>query len=322
MSPYFSIVIPNYNGEKRLGQCLDAALSAAKASGHSYEVIVVDDASTDHSCELVKEKFPTIKLIESKKNEGFSITSNQGVDHAAGEWVLILNNDAYLSESYFNILFNYLDSSPQKPFALMGSILDMNGKLIDAAKYPEVPTALLARGLRSTLNVSCGEAMTPTLFSSGANALVHRKTFLELGGFDTLYSPYYLEDVDLGVSAWRFGHRSEYLPQATCRHEVSGTISAQKPVHVRAISKRNKWIFHFKHLPMDALFFWILIHSVELGLGLFFKPKLYWPLIQGLWFRLPLAWAARAQYPHSLRSVILKLKTEFHHFPTAGQKFF
>jgi GT2 family glycosyltransferase len=84
---------------------------------------------------------------------------------------------------------------------------------------------------------------------SGANALVRREYLMELGGFCELFNPYYSEDVDLGLQAWRSGWKLYFQPLSICYHAQSSTIKKLPNERVRMIAKRNKHFLHFLHLP-------------------------------------------------------------------------
>ena len=96
-----SVIIPNYNGKVLLPEVLPTVFAALNNAGLPSEVIVVDDCSTDGTVELLKEKFPTIKILQNEINGGFSITSNKGIKAAQYDWVLLLNSDVKLEEDYF-----------------------------------------------------------------------------------------------------------------------------------------------------------------------------------------------------------------------------
>ncbi len=91
--PFVSVIVVNYNGRRFLADCL-ASLARQKYPRHRFEVIVVDNASTDDSLTLVRAEFPWVCVIESQKNLGFAGGNNLGIESARGEWIALLNNDA------------------------------------------------------------------------------------------------------------------------------------------------------------------------------------------------------------------------------------
>lgn len=100
--PVCSICIANYNGAALLDDCLTSVL--AQQSNISIEIIVHDDASTDNSVALLRERYPQVELLASSENVGFCVSNNRMVAHARGEFVLLLNNDAALQPDALSIL--------------------------------------------------------------------------------------------------------------------------------------------------------------------------------------------------------------------------
>lgn len=250
-----SVVIPNYNGKKLLEENIPFVLSALKFSCDDYEIIVSDDASTDDSIFFLQKNYPETKILSTEKNSGFSITANRGIRAAQKQLTLLLNSDVKLSENYLADQLKYFEHTDT--FGVMGSVCSPDGKLIDAAKYPKW------RGfqIKSTLNFSLLNVpeyfLIPTYFLSGANALMDTKKLKQLHGFNEIFSPFYMEDVDLSVRAWKMGWKCFYEPKAICFHRVSDTIkkhSTEKSVKI--ISRRNKFIFHKTHLSGNKKVFW------------------------------------------------------------------
>ncbi|MCS6796844.1 MAG: hypothetical protein NZ516_12890 [Raineya sp.] len=85
-----------------------------------------------------------------------------------------------------------------------------------------------------------------------------QKKLVELGGFNELFSPYYGEDLDLGITAWRAGYKIYYEPQAICRHQTSSTIKKESPAKVQIIAKCNKFILHYLHFEGISLWVYFL----------------------------------------------------------------
>lgn len=250
-----SVIIPNYNGRKLLEENLPSVISAMNFSCIDYEIIIFDDASTDDSVAFLKEKHPQITILTNAKNSGFSSAANRGIREAKKQLTLLLNSDVKLKEDYLTNQFRFFEKPDT--FGVMGSICSPDGKLIDAAKYPQWSGSQI----KSTLNFSLPDApedfLIPTYFLSGANALTDTKKLRQLGGFNEIYSPFYMEDVDLAVLAWRMGWKCYYEPKAICYHNISQTIKKHNSNNkVKLISKRNKFIFHEIHLSGSKKLFW------------------------------------------------------------------
>lgn len=240
-----SVVIPNYNGKSLLEQNLPFVYNALETSGiKDYEIIISDDASVDDSLNFLKTNYPEIIIIESVANCGFSGNTNQGIFAAQKDLVLILNSDVELTPGYFIPLLSYFEK--EDTFGVSGRIIAMDGeKIQDGAKFPEYSYT----NIISTKNfISKDTDSLPTLFMSGANALIDRKKLVKMGGFNEMYNPYYSEDVDLGLRAWRLGYQLYYDHRAICKHPNSATIKKESSKKVKIISKRNKMYVHFFHL--------------------------------------------------------------------------
>jgi GT2 family glycosyltransferase len=252
MNVSFSIVIPNYNGSSLLEKNLPLTFAAADATKLPYEIIIPDDASTDNSIQFIEEQYPQITLIKNKVNKGFSININSGIMASKNSWVLLLNSDVGLHPAYLCQLMQHLHLP--NLFGVMGGIYDFNTKkLVDAAKFP----AITFGNINGTINFKDKDQqqLLPSLFLSGANALVNRELLLQLGGFDTIFSPYYFEDVDLGLRAWRSGYSCFYDPKAICWHATSSTIKHHQPSNkVQQMIYKNKLLLHAIHLQSLSLF--------------------------------------------------------------------
>ncbi|WP_200976661.1 glycosyltransferase family 2 protein [Echinicola sp. 20G] len=248
-----SIIIPNYNGRHLLEKYLPTVFKAAHISEVPFELIIVDDASNDSSVSWIKEHFPAIKLVETPQNKGFSYTCNQGIKVAKMDLVLLLNSDVALEENYFETLWKYFDQ--EDTFGVMGRIVNSKGQIEDAARM----MAFQGVKFKGTYFYFCTDTSkkTPTAYLSGANALVDRKKLLALGGFDEIYSPFYVEDVDLSFRAWRMGWKCYYEHEAICHHEVSSTTKKEhKKKALYPVLYRNKFILQAIHLDGIKLKMW------------------------------------------------------------------
>lgn len=268
MNKSISVVIPNFNGRDLLKQNLPYTLHALETSGITdFEIIVPDDASTDDSLSFLKENYPDIKIVQNRNNRGFSGNVNSGINIAQKELLLILNNDVQLGENYFVPLLPYFEK--QDTFGVMGRIIAIDDdKIQDGAKYPGYSYSKII----STKNYTCQTRNSHySLFLSGANALTDRTKTVSLGGFNEIFNPYYSEDTDLGITAWRAGYKVYYDHRAVCRHPNSATIGKESSEKVMIISKRNKYILHFLHLDGFEFVFFLL----KISLKTFFRSLVF-----------------------------------------------
>jgi GT2 family glycosyltransferase len=254
--PSISVVIPNYNGKHLLEKNLPFVFQALKSSHITdFEIIISDDSSKDDSVAFVKNNYPYIILIESAVNVGFGGNCNRAILKSTKELVFLLNSDVQLTEGYFIHLIDYFN----KPncFGVMGSIWDESlTQLQDAAKYPSYTFAKINGA--TNFKFENKEAGSFTFFLSGANALINREKLLQLKGFEEAFNPYYFEDLDLGIRAWKQGFQCFYEPKATCIHPLSSTIKQEPSDKVKTIVERNRILIHYLHLPINEWCFYQL----------------------------------------------------------------
>ena len=262
-----SVVIPNYNGKKLLELYLPSVFAALNFQDIEYEVIVIDDASHDDSMLFLQANYSTIKLLQNEVNSGFSKTINKGIFSAKNELILLLNSDVKLEPDYFLEQFKYFKNPAA--YGVMGRIMNFDGqKIEDAARL------LVHKGFKFKANkFYYSENKNDEVFTaylSGANALVDRKKIQELGGFDEIYSPFYFEDFDLGLKAWKMGWICFYEHQSVCYHKVSATTNNMKKSNlVKIIYHRNSYILqsiHLKGLQKQIYLIQIIFNSVLLSL--------------------------------------------------------
>ncbi len=271
-----SIVVTNFNGAHLLGQNLPAVLRASE-SGEAAEVIVVDDGSTDGSRELIYERFPQVRLVERSENQGFGKAANAGVEASRTDVVVLLNSDMAPHADFLPpLLAPFTDSTV---FAVMAQELvpTSSGTICRSA-----PCAEFRRGFFHQVFATSAEPFkvsTVSFFASGGGSAFHRGKFLSLGGFDELFRPFYWEDVDLSVRAWRRGWRVLFEPGSLIVHQESSTISSHYPgSRVRAVSACNAWLMVWK----NALDPGLVVNHLSFAL-----PGLAWNLIRGNSYVLP-----------------------------------
>jgi GT2 family glycosyltransferase len=253
-----SVIIPNYNGQHLLPLILPAAFIALQKTKLAYEVIVSDDCSTDNSIAFLQHNFTTVKIIESPINKGFSPTANAGVFAAKFKYILLLNSDVKLTEDYFLPLLRYFDKPDT--FGVMGKIIGWDDDLQqDGAKYPSFHGVKIKTTGNYILTNPNQNDWVYSMYLSGANALIDKNKLIELGGFNELYAPFYVEDYDLSLRAWRLGYKCYYEHFALCRHQVSTSIKIKtKKNAINTIYYRNKLYLHFIHLSGINLWLWFL----------------------------------------------------------------
>lgn len=249
-----TVAIINWNGELFLERCL-LALMAQTIKRH--EIILVDNASSDGSLEIVR-RFPEVRIISLEQNTGFAQGNNLAIKAASkeSEWIALLNPDAFVEPKWLEALLIAAESNPE--FDVFGS------KLVSATD----PTQLDGTGDAYHLSglvwrighgdpVSSSVKKENEIFSPCAAAALYRRRALhKVGGFDEDYFCY-VEDVDLGFRLRLAGYRCLYVPQSVAHHVGSGTTGGQHSDFSLYHGHRNLvWTF-VKDMP--GILFWLLL---------------------------------------------------------------
>lgn len=253
-----SVVIPNYNGRNLLPVIIPPLIVALNNSEMQFEIIVSDDNSTDDSIIFLQSEFPEIILICNPENKGFSHTVNVGAIKAKFSFILFLNSDVILTDNYFKPLLRYFER--EDTFGVMGRIIGWDDEIIqDAAKYPSFHAAKIKTTGNYLLEKPNPNDWLYSMYLSGANAFVDKVKLIKLGGFDEIYSPFYVEDYDLSLRAWRVGWKCYYEHFSVCRHKASTSIkSKSKKYFIKKIYYRNKMFLHAIHLSSINRLLWFL----------------------------------------------------------------
>ncbi|HEU4470066.1 MAG TPA: glycosyltransferase family 2 protein [Flavisolibacter sp.] len=287
MQQGLSVVIPNYNGISLFPHTLPSVFSAVSSLSIPYEVIVADDCSTDASVEWLRLHYPQIRLVTNDQNSGFSVTANRGIEAARYRLVLLLNSDVKLEPGYFESQFRYFEDPGV--FGVMGRIIGWEDDNIqDGAKYPSFHSAKIKTSVNYLLaNEKDMEHGLLSMYLSGANALMDREKFLRLGGFNELFSPFYVEDYELSLRAWRAGWKCIYEYKAVCRHRTSTSIKTKsRKAFIKKIAIRNKMFLHAIHLSSFKRLLWFtqLVLEVLVQTLLFktYYTKAFWLFLRSM----------------------------------------
>ena len=243
-----SVVIPNYNGIRYLKNCL---LSLQKCEGEDFEVIVVDNGSTDGSDLLPDSLKLNVRLIKLNENTGFAHAVNVGIREAKGEYVILLNNDTEVESGFVRKLTEALKKN-RKAFSASAMMVDMNNRevLDGAGDYYCALGWAFAYG-KGKKTEECDKSRK--IFSSCGGACIYDKAKLEITGlFDELHFAY-LEDVDLGYRARIAGFDNIYEPAAVVYHAGSGFSGSRYNEFKIKLSSRNSVYLILKNMPILQL---------------------------------------------------------------------
>jgi GT2 family glycosyltransferase len=248
-----SIIVPNYNNSRLLQELLPYTYKAIKNAGVIYEIIIVDDCSTDGSVEFISSDYPEVVLVVNPENKGLSYAYNRGIEIARYELILLLNPCIKLSPDYFEHQWKYFLA--WDTFGVMGRIMDMEGDHIqDAAHLPKFTGFKLNTDYVYYTNDSNNRLLT--FYLSGANALINAEKLKQIGGFYELSSSF-CGDMELSIRAWRLNWKCYYEHNAICKRQVLTNSKSDKSGKlVENIYCRNLFYLHALHLNGSALIGW------------------------------------------------------------------
>lgn len=259
--PVVSVCIANYNGEALLPDCIDSVL--AQDVDASVEIIVHDDASTDDSLGLLRDRYPGVEVLASRGNVGFCIANNRMVAHARGEYVLLLNNDAALQADALRTLLDAARAGDTGILTLpqydweSGVLVD-RGCLLDPF-YNPVPNLDAAR--------------SDVAYVIGACLWIPRALWNALGGLPE-WMESIGEDLYLGCLARLRGHPVRALPASGYRHRQGASFGGNRvagarldtTVRRRRLSERNKTAALVVCTPTAVAWPLLLVHVGALAI--------------------------------------------------------
>lgn len=259
-----SIVIPTYNANEWIQGCIDSIRQHGPR--YDYEIIVVDDNSTDDTPEIVRQQFPDVRLFSNEKNVGFGKTANVGLRASAGEYVLVLNNDTWVHEGALERLIEYLDR--HSSVGIVGpKVLSADGSLQQQCRrrIPTPAAALLyftgvanlfpanPRVAGYLMTASDENATTEVDAVSGACLMVRRAVMDQIHGFDEEYY-LYGEDMDFCWRTKLAGWKVVYYPKAAITHFGGQGGTGKKRLYATIEWHRAMWIFYRKHRAPKVAF--------------------------------------------------------------------
>lgn len=257
-----SVIIPNLNGCALLPGCI---ASLEKQTLVNFEIILVDNGSTDDSVRYIKSNYPRVRLIELQSNVGFAAACNLGMRAAKGEHIAVLNNDTEVSPQWLESLLNAAAENEEIGMVASKIFLDLETRTLDSAGMLFYPDGIgRQRGRGETDEGQFDQS--DILFPSACAALYSRKMLNDVGMFDEDFFAY-CEDTDLGLRARLAGWKAVFAPQALVLHKYSSTggkYSLFKALHV----ERNRIWVALKILPFSLLlrvpFYSLRRYSVQL----------------------------------------------------------
>ncbi|MBP7032781.1 MAG: glycosyltransferase family 2 protein [Syntrophobacterales bacterium] len=243
-----SIIIVNWNTEELLRNCLRSVYGTIRDL--AFEVIVVDNASSDGSVAMLKVEFPQVRRIENYENRGFAAANNQAFRVMTGRYALLLNSDAVLTEGAVGELFSFMEDHPEAVMAC-GQLLNADGsKQNSIAGFPTLLTLLV--------NVPLLETLFPDRYPSkrreyrhpievdscvGACMIVRKSAIDGVGGFDERYF-FFFEETDWARTMKQAGGRIYHVPAARIVHLQGQSVG--QSVRSRMHFYRSRYLYFMK----------------------------------------------------------------------------
>jgi len=255
MSRAISIVIPALDDFDLFERSLPRLFAELERRDQDDEVLVVDDTGQDVIGKWLEGRFPRARVLAREENGGFARALQSGMEEARHELCFSMNPDVVVRAGFLEPLISALDD-PQIAAAVPKVLLNGDEDRIESFLHLELTGGTLALAQPGLEGGGGAEATTTknVAFTVGGTCLLRRREFLEGGGFDASYEPFYWEDVDWCWSQWRLGRRSVYVPASVVEHHHRGTIGRRIPRElVRAALEKNRLIFHWKHIDDPAL---------------------------------------------------------------------
>lgn len=271
-----SVIIVNYNVKGLLHKCLKAIFE--DKSRRRIEVLLIDNASSDKSVEMVKENFPQVKMVVNQRNLGFARGANQGIRQSQGGYVFLLNPDASVKADQLDKMIDFMEEN--KEIAVCGPMMtDEQGSLqYSCRRFPSYLTSisssqsLLFRCFPGN-PLSCNYLLTKDSHQeqmevdwvSGSALLAKKDVLDKIGGLDEKFFMY-VEDVDLCYRVKKDGWKVFYFPNAKVQHLIGSSTKKEKP---KMIIQHHKSIYYFyqKHYALNFILSIAVLWGVFLRMG-------------------------------------------------------
>lgn len=249
-SPLISIIIVNFNGERYLGDCLE---SLSAQTFRDFEVIVVDNGSTDGSLDLIRKDFPRVKLIPLNKNTGFTRGNNTGFEASSSRYIATLNNDTIVDKGWLEALYEAAETDKTIGMVASKILLGRNGREIDSVGVLIYPDGMSRQRGRGEIDEGQFDRTEEVLFPSACAALYRREMLNEIGFFDEDFFTY-CEDTDLGLRARLAGWKAVLASKAIVRHLYSQTAGKYSELKAYHVERNHLWVL-MKDLPVTYIMF-------------------------------------------------------------------
>ena len=242
--PKVSVIIPTLNAKNLLEYCLE---SVFRQTYRDFEVIVIDNGSSDGTQNFIWKYFPQVSLISNRVNRGASFARNQGIKTSTGDWILSLDCDVTLSKDFLKEMFDALNGASQRIGMVGGKVYNQKKRIYSTGIVLTKIRRFYERGGNQT---DCGQFDRKLdIFGPSSVAALYKREMLEGLKIDGEYFDndfYFLvEDVDLSWRAQRIGWQGRFAPKAICFHRGDSSQTDKKKRQFLCF--RNRYFLIFKN---------------------------------------------------------------------------
>jgi GT2 family glycosyltransferase len=240
--------------------------SLHRQEGGEFEVVLVDNGSTDGSVEMARSEFPRVRIIRNRENRGFCAANNQGINFSSGEFIALLNNDAEADPGWLRALRRVFHNRPDTGMAASKILVYEDPTRIDKAGHLIYPDGQNRGRGAGAPDDGQFDRMEEVLWPDGCAAMYRRSMLDQIGGFDEdLFA--YADDAELGLRARIAGWRCVYAPEAVVRHHRGATLGLGSARRLELI-ERNRVLLAAKLFPWSLLWLNIPFYLARLAAGL------------------------------------------------------
>lgn len=250
-NPLVSILILNWNGINWLEECI---VSVMQTSYQPIEIVVVDNASTDKSVEMVETKYKGVVVVKNPENYGYAKGNNIGFKHVKGKYVVTLNNDMVVDKHWLDEPIGYLEKYPELGIAGCRQMKYFDRVVIDGLYHYLMKSLIfLPIGINAKYDENNPLFSKPGyVFGATGGSAIYRKEALDkIGGFEESFFAYH-EDGDLAMRFLTNGWKCVYAPTAIVYHRGSASFVAESPKSVYYLERNRIW-FIYKNWPMSLI---------------------------------------------------------------------
>lgn len=264
-TPSVTIIIANYNGLSFASPNLKDCLAAVASQDFlNFEIVIVDNDSTDGSSQFVMDNYRSVKILRLNRNYGFVHANNIGLRDAKGRYIILLNNDAQPDKAWLRELVTQAEAHPE--FSILCSI-----QLPD--QEPDKTRDIDVYGGVRVHQQKSNSLLVPSLFASGASCLIRRQWLNRLGYlFDESYGSFG-EDLDLSIRTVLAGGRIAYVKSSFVWHRPGSTWKGMKKLNSPFLAARNEVFSYFKVLEYKSFLKFLISRLVYVALRIIVKRR-------------------------------------------------